>query len=616
MLTCNQGEDKARQNSPCITLKAWHHLLSRTGFSGCDLAFQDFESEICHETSVMAATAGSRQTQTPLSCTGASNGILLIDGVDALQRELAEQLHQSETLRGESWQLISAHANLVESDFRGATVVSLVEVGNAALFNLSDKIFTLLKRMTTRASSILWVFADTAAQEHGPRVHLIEGFARSIRAENPSLRFVTLLLDLSARAIQNPKETILRVLSGMMEREGLEGEDDIRQRRSTLSIPRLVPDAHGDAEVAARIVGMRKSSMPFGSGPPLKLTVGTPGLLDTLHFVRDEQPLQPLGPGDIEVEVKASGVNFMDCLAALGQINHSTMGGECAGIVVRAGSNVSIELQPGARVAVCALDTFKTLVRCSSTQAVLIPSRLSFEEAASLPLTFVTVYHALVEVARMHKGESILIHSGAGGTGQAAIQIAKYLGAEIFTTVGTEEKRELLIEKYQISAKNILYSRNTDFAQDIRRLTNERGVDVILNSLSGDGLTASWTECLANFGRFVEIGKKDIYAHGSLPMFQFSRNASFCAVDIASMPAMGRTDLVTNAFRKVIGLVESGVLRSAYPLHRYTISEVEQAFRYMQSGKNTGKMVCTINAQDQVQVRFSHTTLYSIAHKR
>ena len=375
-------------------------------------------------------------------------------------------------------------------------------------------------------------------------------------------------------------------------------ELEYMERNGMLHINRLIEAPSLREFIASKTVSYQVKMREFRAGPPLKLSVASPGLLDSLQFLEDTEHFTPLAPNDLEIQVYATGVNFMDCLVALGQINHATIGGECAGIVTRVGSGCKA-IRPGDRVAACTLDTYKTYVRCSAELVVKIFDDLSFIEAASLPLTFATVYHALIHVARMQKGESILIHSGAGGTGQAAVQIAHYLNAEIYVTVGTIEKKVLMMETYGIPEDHVFSSRDINFAKDIRRTTNERGVDVILNSLSGEGLVASW-ECMANFGRFIEIGKKDIYAHSSLPMFPFSRNVSFCAVDLASMPAMGRTDVVSKSFRGFMALVNQKALQPATPLHMYTISEVEKAFRYMQSGKNTGKMVITMDPTDQV----------------
>lgn len=321
--------------------------------------------------------------------------------------------------------------------------------------------------------------------------------------------------------------------------------------------------------------------------------------MDTLQFLEDKEQGKPLGPGEVEIEVKAAGLNFRDILIALGRLNQTAMGGECAGVVTRVGEACT-SLQPGDRVVTCYPDCYKSYVRVDRKCVVAIPNCLSFVEAAALAINYTTAWHALHEIARVQPGESVLIHSGAGGTGQAAIQVAQYLGAIVFATVSTESKKQLLIDLYNIPEEQIFYSRDTSFARGIRRLTLNLGVDVVLNSLSGEGLVASW-ESIAPFGRFLEIGKKDIYSHRKLPMFPFAENVTFSAVDVAEM-SVERPLLITKALEAVIPLVVAGKRRTAQPLQVYGISDIENAFRSMQSGSTSGKIVFEIRKEDPVLV--------------
>ena len=192
------------------------------------------------------------------------------------------------------------------------------------------------------------------------------------------------------------------------------------------------------------------------------------------------------------------------------------------------------------------------------------------------------------------------IHSGAGGTGQTAIQIAQSIRSEIFVTVSSEEKLLLLMDVYHIPSDHIFYSRDTSFAQDIMRTTHNRGVDVILNSLSGDNLVASW-ECMAPFGRFIELGKADVESNSKLPLSSFANNVSFSAVAVDYMCAK-RPDLVRRSLINILERIEEGKMQIASPLHEYSISDIETAFRFMQGGKNTGKIVLNLGPTETVPV--------------
>lgn len=213
-------------------------------------------------------------------------------------------------------------------------------------------------------------------------------------------------------------------------------------------------------------------------------------------------------------------------------------------------------------------------------------------------------------VANLQSEDSILIHSGAGGTGQMAIQIAQSVGSEVFVTVGSKEKQLLLMDVYRIPSDHIFYSRDSSFAQDIMQTTHGRGVDVILNSLSGESLVASW-ECMAPFGRFIELGKADIESNSKLPMSSFARNVSYSAVAVDYICAH-RPDVLQKSLVAVLERIEKGKMRVASPLHEFPISDIENALRLMQGGKNIGKTVLNFNPTDRVPV--SSTFLSSLAY--
>ena len=307
--------------------------------------------------------------------------------------------------------------------------------------------------------------------------------------------FVTLALEDIHSTGEAAIGKILRVYENTVSHQySSELESEYVEKDHVLEIGRAVKASYLDEGLKSRISLSRTDIQEFGSVPALKLNVGSPGLLDSLYFSEDDNKIVELAPGEIEVEVKSVGVNFRDCLIVLGQMDTTSLGAERAGVITRTG--VGCELQPGDRVAAGFTDTYQTYARGPEANAMKIPEDMCYTEASVVPVIFVTAWHALNDVAHLQKGESVLIHAGAGGTGQAAIQIARHLGAKIFTTVGSNEKKRLLIDTYGILEDHILYDRDTTFAQGIMRLTRNRGVDVVLNSLSGENLWASW-ECLS-----------------------------------------------------------------------------------------------------------------------
>jgi NADPH:quinone reductase-like Zn-dependent oxidoreductase len=212
----------------------------------------------------------------------------------------------------------------------------------------------------------------------------------------------------------------------------------------------------------------------------------------------------------------------------------------------------------------------------------------------------VTANQGLINIPRLQRGETILIHSAAGSTGQFAVGLAHWLGAQVFATVGFDSKKQLLMDRWGIPEDHIFYSRDTSFAQGVMRITRGRGVDVVFNSLSGDSLEASW-DCIAPYGRFIEIGKVDIAADSHLPMARFAQNVTFSAVDIYHL-ASSNPSLLRQLMIKVFEIAcRQDFIGIPTPIHLFPVSDLEKAFRFVQSGKNSGRTIVTLEDTDVVQ---------------
>lgn len=224
-----------------------------------------------------------------------------------------------------------------------------------------------------------------------------------------------------------------------------------------------------------------------------------------------------------------------DFYALAGQVEtrEATLSLECAGVVRRVGEKVT-GFVPGDSVVVMAPGKYSTVERVPAWACCKLNQHESFEEMATIPIVVSSALYALRNRANLQAGESVLIHSATGGVGQAAIQIAKHMKAEIYATVGTEEKRQHVRDVYDIADDHIFSSRDVSFQRGIMKATEGRGVDVVLNSLTRNQLDASW-ECCAEFGRFVELGKYDITKGSKLDMSILNRSTSFSAFDLTDL---------------------------------------------------------------------------------
>lgn len=331
---------------------------------------------------------------------------------------------------------------------------------------------------------------------------------------------------------------------------------------------------------------------------PFSLAIPRPGVLDDLLLRASPRPAP--GPGEVEIAVEAAGLNFVDVLTALGiapgqDTTYAQVGGEAAGIVTALGPGVT-ELSVGDAVVACTAGCFSTHIIAPVERVVRKPDHLSFAEAAGLPMIFMTVYYGLHRLAHLSAGERVLIHSAASGTGLAAVQWAQRVGAEIFATAGTPEKRARL---QAMGVKHVFSSRTLDFAKAILEATGGKGVDVVLNSLSGAAIPKS-LEVLGLYGRYVELSKRDIYQNSRLALAPFRRSLSYFAVDLAGM-AFVRPQFFGSLLREVMQLFATGELHPL-PTDVVPITRIADAFHSMAQARHQGKIVVSLAEHKQASI--------------
>ncbi len=331
-----------------------------------------------------------------------------------------------------------------------------------------------------------------------------------------------------------------------------------------------------------------------GNVTPYRLQTNKPGILTRLSL--NETHRTDPQADEIEVRVMAGGINFRDLMKAMGMYPGNPMdllwfGDDFSGIVERVGRNVT-DLSPGDRVTGLAPYCFRAFVTVHRRMVFTLPKRMSFNDAATLPTAFLTAHYALNELARMQKGESILIHAGTGGVGMAAIQVAQRLGLEIFATAGSVEKRKLLRD---MGVPHVLNSRTLEFADQIMEITNGRGVDAVLNSLAREFIPKSLS-VLAPFSRFLEIGKIDVYGNTRVRLNALKDNISYFVIDLAQHLS-AKPEYVASMFDTLAQRFAAGDYRPL-PSTVFPITEVVDAFRYMAQGKHVGKNVLSFSAKE------------------
>ena len=519
-------------------------------------------------------------------------GITIATDDDLAQQQIALDLQTSFAKMGTMDCHVAPFQHIQPHTLDNRHCIVLAEMNEPLISNIREMFFSHLQKLIDSTSTVIWV---TGGQDHvaeDPAASIITGLARTIKSETYEGKFVTLALE-SGRHVRWIVDQISKVYMSTARAPLDMYEPEYREIDGVLHINRIVEANYLCQDVFSKTTPQEPLLQPLAQ--KMALSIKSPGLLDTLYFVGDTPDCAELGADEVEVEVKASGLVFRDVLIALGLYDDTCFGLEFAGFVTNARPEALLNV--GDRVCGWTHGSFKTQTRCKASIVRRIPDEMSFTEAATFPVSHCTAYHCLVNIARMKERESILIHSGAGGTGQAAIQMAKHFDAHIFVTVGNAEKKKLLMELYDIPEDHIFSSRTLSFKNNIKRMTGGRGVDIVLNSLSDEALRAS-LKCVAPFGRFIELGRKN---HGNLSMAAFSSNVIFATVDLSFMLLHNPTQL-GDLMQATMRLIAEKTFVVCRPLNIYGVSRIEEAFRYMQSGKNVGKTVVEMNKEDMVWV--------------
>ncbi|KUJ69524.1 hypothetical protein ACZ90_11120 [Streptomyces albus subsp. albus] len=340
---------------------------------------------------------------------------------------------------------------------------------------------------------------------------------------------------------------------------------------------------------------------PFDAGRDgnLRILAEEPGILGSLTPTVWHRT--PPGPGQVEIEVTAAGLNFSDVLKAMDICpgvppGVTPLGAECAGRVLAVGEGVA-DLRVGDEVMAVAPSAMAAFATTERELVAPKPAGLGDERAAAIPIAFLTAVYGLEYLAHLGSGETVLIHAATGGVGLAALQVARRSGAEVFATAGTEEKRELL---RSLGVRHVMDSRSLDFADRVRELTGGRGVDVVLNSLTGEALRRGLGLLAAN-GRFVEIGKQDVYRDSSLGLLSLKHNRSFHAVDLERSFAE-QPGLIRRLFDEVLLGFERGEF-TALPVTCFDYAAAAAAFGHMAQARHTGKVVLRPAGGETVAVR-------------
>ncbi len=327
---------------------------------------------------------------------------------------------------------------------------------------------------------------------------------------------------------------------------------------------------------------------------PYQLTVQARGELGGLQLTKLDR--RPPMADEVEIKVYATGLNFLDVLDVLGVLpfDREHLGGECAGEVIAVGDAVT-EYRPGDRVVVVGGNSFGQYLTVATTQIATIPANLSFAAAATIPINFLTAYYALHCIAQIKPDDKVLIHAASGGTGMAAVRIAQAVGAEVYGTAHPAKWATLRA----MGIKHIYNSRTLDFAAEILRDTAGVGVDIVLNSLTGEGFIEKSLSALAPHGKFIEIAKRDVWTAEAFHAVR--SDVTYQLFDLLT-ELRTKPTAVRQVLEELMHQFQEGAL-GPVPYLSFPIEKAVSAFRYMQQAKHTGKIILTHPTTHDLRIR-------------
>ncbi|MCX4760021.1 SDR family NAD(P)-dependent oxidoreductase [Streptomyces sp. NBC_01275] len=585
-----------RQDSPLLPGQAWAPLLRECGFDevaqlGHDQALPELEY------SVLCARRAPRSPALPVPLAPPASPdarwllagekpdgdllrdlvvVLLEAGVDVRVAGLDQTPRQWAQVAGEQQ---PPHTVLVFDADSSDSPADMCDQAVARLGVLRDLAETG-SNLPAGAAANLWIVTrpsgiHPAPERPGaPEDAALWGATRSLANEIPQLTIRRISLEAGAWPADDARRLAAELLQPT-------DEDEVVLTRGGRFVPRTVP------RPASTTAPEASSSTPF------TLRLHDAGLRPRLIWAPD-RPQQPAAD-EVTIAVAAAALNYRDVMLAVGLLppgaetpvpDGPALGLECAGTVTAVGADVT-HLVPGDRVYALAPRSLSSHVTVNARLVGTIPNGMTFTEAATLPVVYFTVHHALERLARLQAGETVLVHGAAGGIGLAALQLAQARGAHVIATAGTPAKRDLL---RMLGVRHVLDSRTLDFAEHVRDLTSGQGVDVVLNSLAGEAISRT-LELLRPGGRFLELGKRDIYTSTPLALRPFSNNIAFFGVDAYQLIS-GRLPQAGTCFDETAQLIADGTYRPLLHL-AYPATRISEALRVLQRSRHLGKVVIT-----------------------
>nr|POE79798.1 compactin diketide synthase mokb [Quercus suber] len=591
-----KGYAEGRTRHPFLSTDQWADAFLKAGFSTPELSVNDIEKH--HGFTVLTTEALPVDSFECSSCaptTPREQSIALV----CWEKPTAFSTHLEKVAR--EMGLSVEHRSFLDEgyktclDWTGSTrIIVIAELEKDFWHDVAEPAYGTLQKMTRTARSILWVTQGGLMKGKHPEASFVNCFFQSLDSD---AALAAASMDFETSTVRDEsmaRQILYRELSLLRNRK----EKQFRQCDGKWLVPRLVPENRLNNDFArAQGIDTSTAAVPLKDIGPVEISTTDPGRLTALHFRDDPTLSGPLPSRQVDVQVKAVGMNIMELHALNGSYDTNDPSSEFAGVVTQVSEHVH-DLAVGDRVYAIYKGKFGSHVRLRASLCQKVATHEhSFADLATLPLAYSSAFHALANVVRAEAGQSVLIETASDAFGLAAIAIARHRGADVFVTEGTDDKREYL-HHLGIPGDHIFSATNMCALTDMMKVTKNQGFDIILNTSSGDYLQNVSLPAVANFGHFVNIRTSNVFDTSRASLSTLSRCVSFSTLDMRFI-CEERPQLLASTLESIATLYHDKKI-VPLPLTSFPVSKIAEAYTTFSRFSHIGKMVLTYEDGDRI----------------
>ena len=565
------GEEKERESSPTLSVQSWEHYMNRAGFRGIDVEVHDCDDDSQYSSSVLMSTADSGE-----QFRYSPEVVVVLNEAHTKSPWLSDMSNAIEEVTSK----VPEISSLDQVDARDKFCVILDEMTESLLDGMSDSDFSTIKSICSSATGVLWVSRGGSVDCNNPGIALHLGLLRVMRCEHYGRPAISLDLDpLRDPWTKQSAEAIERVLRYVLNKSRLTDfiDTEFSERNGIISISRAYHSLADNRIMASDYWEEPILQQPFNNAKHTLRLRKDAESLDHVEFVQDSTARDSTAITDNSVEIlpKAFGLPNRGYFQRPGNRSEAMIV-ECSGIVTKVGNDAQGICHVGDRVCGVFDGQIGNTIRTPKTNIVTIPEDMTFETGTSLSLAFVTAYYSLFEIARLRKGERLLIADGTSAVGQAAMLLADMVDADVFIGVESLEAKKFLVDNYSVRGDRVLLSADNISAKDISCISNPPDTDIIFQcSTASDN---SFYPCLASFGRYIHLGQPMSDGKASMRRDLVSFNQSLYSVDMVAVARL-KGNVFSRILKKVVGLVQDKTLQPIRPFSIYSVRELGKALK-------------------------------------